>query len=66
MQQAQLVKRTFNVYSNAASARLPFASLCINGLLTVLDRLHLYSAPIILNAECIPDGTTLLSGKSHL
>ena len=66
MHQAQLAKHTFRMYGSAAPLRQPFTSACINGLLTLLDRLHLYSAPIIVSAECLPDGNALLSGNSHM
>ena len=66
MHQAQLAKHTFSIYGAATRARQPFAFACRSALLTLLDRLHLYSAPIIVSAECLPDGKALLSGNSHM
>ena len=65
MEQAQLIKDSFAVYSPAAAlSQRSLASACRNGLFAVLDRLHLYSAPTIISAECVMDDIVALSGKS--
>jgi hypothetical protein len=38
----------------------------LRGLFAALEHVHLYSAPRILSAECLPAGNAPLSGKGHL
>ena len=66
MQQVQFIKNSFTAYAPAAVLQPSLASLCLKGLLTMLDRLHLYSAPIIISAECVAADAALLSGKGPL
>ena len=67
MQQAQFIKNSFAVYTPAAAlSRRSLATACVSGLFAVLDRLHLYSAPVIISAECLGRDPGALSGKNSL
>ena len=66
MEQVQVIKDTFAAYGPAAALRRSVAAACRGALLTVLDRLHLYSAPVIISAECVVAEKALLSGGNTL
>lgn len=67
MQQAQFIKDSFAVYSPAAAlSRRSLTATCVSGLFAMLDRLHLYSAPIIISAECLAGDPAALSGKNSV
>ena len=57
MPQVRSIEDDFTMFESAgATRRQSLASFCAGGLLTLLERLNLYSAPIIISAECIQDG----------
>ena len=58
MPQVRSIEDDFTVFETVGAApRQSLGSLCTAGLLMFLERLHLYSAPIIISAECIQDTT---------
>jgi hypothetical protein len=65
MPQVRSIKDEFTMFeSTVAAPRHSLASFCAGGLLMVLERLHLYSAPIIISAECIQDGAAASSAHN--
>lgn len=57
MPQVRSIEDDFTVFETVGAApRQSLGSLCTGGLLLLLERLHLYSAPVIISAECIQDG----------